>query len=117
MIPNLSKGMIDDMQQLRKRMRSEFGVELRLSQEDILDQITALAARSKDQRTHILFDHLKSQMGEQPSVKAPKNEAAESDTAPKHKIRVYRGCKIIEEVPPADYTADAKRIYRGQVVA
>ncbi len=117
MIPNLSKGMIDDMQQLRKRMRSEFGVELRLSQEDILEQITALAARSKDQRTRILFDHLQSQMGDQPEVKAPKNEAAVEASAPKQKIRVYRGCKIIEEVPPADYTAETKRIYRGQVVA
>ena len=36
MIPNLSKDMIDIMQQLRKRLRSEFGVELKLSQPDIV---------------------------------------------------------------------------------
>lgn len=118
MIPNLSKGMIDDMQQLRKRMRSEFGVELRLSQADIIEQITDLASRSKDHRTRMLFEHLQSQMGaELTPTQAPQKDATPDADAPKQKIRVYRGCKIIEEVPPSSQKADAQRIYRGQVVA
>ena len=39
MIPNLSKDMIDLMQQLRKRLRSEFNADLKLSQPDIIDVI------------------------------------------------------------------------------
>lgn len=121
MIPNLSKGMIDDMQQLRKRMRSEFGVELRLSQSDIIEQITELASRSKDHRTRMLFDHLQSQMGGDLAATVassePQKEATSGEDAPKQKIRVYRGCKIIEEVPPSSQKAEPQRIYRGQVVA
>ena len=121
MIPNLSKGMIDDMQQLRKRMRSEFGVELRLSQSDIIEKITELAGRSKDHRTRMLFEHLQSQMGSEiptsEAIAQPQKEASISDDAPKQKVRVYRGCKIIEEVPPSEQKEATQRIYRGQVVA
>lgn len=121
MIPNLSKGMIDDMQQLRKRMRAEFGVELRLSQSDILEQIADLAARSKDHRTRMLFENLQSQVGGEISSVAQKAQdlvSEQSVNTPKQKIRVYRGCKILEETPPStNQSVDKQRIYRGQVVA
>lgn len=114
MIPNLSKGMIDDMQQLRKRMRSEFGVELRLSQVDIIERITELALRSKDQRTRTLFDHLSSLMSGEALM--PQKDAKQSQSAPKHKIRVYRGQTILEEPAISTASSGQVRVYRGQAV-
>ena len=114
MIPNLSKGMIDDMQQLRKRMRSEFGVELRLSQSDILERITELAERSKDQRTRTLYDHLKGQISG--DITMHQKEADQAVDAPRHKLRVYRGQTILEEVNTGLHSPKTERVYRGQTV-
>jgi len=112
MIPNLSKDMIDIMQQLRKRLRSEFGVELKLSQSDIIQHILEYVRKSHDQRTQLLFADLEDMMGLELIHRS--EPVAEEKTTSK---RMYRG-QAIPDVP-AQVAADnrPKRIYRGQVVA
>lgn len=94
MIPNLSKDMIDLMQQLRKRMRAEFGVELRLSQTDIVEQLQALAQKSRDARTRMLFSELDVQMGGLAPLVKPEPPAQQSVPVigqPSKTVRIYRG--------------------------
>jgi len=113
MIPNLTKDMIDIMQQLRKRLRSEFGVEIKLSQPNVVQTILELVSKSHDQRTQLLFADLEDMMGVE---LMPRSTAEpEESTSPK---RMYRGQPIPDE--PTRSGGDdnrPKRIYRGQVVA
>ena len=121
MIPNLSKEMIDLLQQLRKRLRSEFGIELKLSQDDIVQKILQYVEKSKDQKTLLLFADLEDMMG----ISLPRSAdspSAVNEPEPKHvqatkTKRVYRG-HVIEDVPSRQPTKkDAPvRMYRGQVV-
>lgn len=112
MIPNLSKDMIDVMQQLRKRLRSEFGVELKLSQADIVQHILEYVSKSHDQRTQLLFADLEDMMGIELMTRS----------APKHEDklvtkRIYRGQVMPDPVSSTHSDNRPKRIYRGQVVA
>lgn len=111
MIPNLSKDMIDIMQQLRKRLRSEFGVELKLSQADIVQNILKYVQESHDQRTQLLFADLEDMMGVELMPRSS-SYAEEQKAASK---RVYRGQVVPDPVPSLQDTRP-KRIYRGQVV-
>ena len=116
MIPNLSKEMIDLLQQLRKRLRSEFGIELKLSQDDIVQKILSYVEKSKDQKTVLLFADLEDMMG----ISLPRSvvETAESHAAHVEKPkRVYRG-QVIEDSTPAKGAKKPAgvRMYRGQVV-
>ncbi len=113
MIPNLTKDMIDIMQQLRKRLRSEFGVELKLSQPDIVQNILELVNKSHDQRTLLLFADLEDMMGIQLMARSETVENSQASAK-----RMYRGQAIPDSGSPA-MAADTrpKRIYRGQVVA
>lgn len=114
MIPNLSKEMIDLLQQLRKRLRSEFGVDLKLSQDDIVPRILQLVETSKDQKTLLLFADLEDMMGVSLREKAAEpSEPVTTASAPK---RIYRGQVVADPVPQAQSQV-TKRIYRGQVVA
>jgi hypothetical protein len=118
MIPNLSKDMIDLMQQLRKRLRSEFNAELKLSQSNIIEVILQLVERSKDQRTQLLFADLEDMMGVELRNKPALPENSESASNGSH--GVYRGQPIAAPLTSTDKanTSHIKtRIYRGQVVA
>ncbi|MGK0443847.1 MAG: hypothetical protein ACJA1U_000775 [Bermanella sp.] len=111
MIPNLTKDMIDIMQQLRKRLRSEFGVEIKLSQPNVVQTILDLVKKSHDQRSQLLFADLEDMMGIE---LMPRMEEQEEVTSK----RMYRG-QPIPDSPRAGDSVDhrPKRIYRGQVVA
>ncbi|MCP5326118.1 MAG: hypothetical protein H7A09_07305 [Oceanospirillaceae bacterium] len=89
MIPNLSKEMIDIMQQLRKRMRAEFGVDLRLSQTDIVEQLQVMALKSRDTKTRHLFAELDRHMGGIAPVVEIK--PVQIPAAPQKPVRIYRG--------------------------
>jgi hypothetical protein len=104
--------MIDIMQQLRKRLRSEFGVELKLSQPDIVQSIMTHVSKSHDQRTQLLFADLEDMMG------LELLGHSEEKTEPQPTKRMYRG-QPIEDTPVSAGLMDnrPKRIYRGQVVA
>lgn len=113
MIPNLSKDMIDIMQQLRKRLRSEFGVELKLSQPDIVQIILEFVKKSHDQRTQLLFADLEDMMG----LELLSRSSSEINEKASGK-RVYRGQVMPDPVVSSSSHDDRpKRIYRGQVVA
>jgi len=120
MIPNLSKDMIDLMQQLRKRLRSEFNADLKLSQPDIIDVILKLVERSRDQRTQLLFADLEDMMGLELRPKPEAIGDTVSNTGPQSLM--YRGQSVLAHVPKSDAenslrTLVKTRIYRGQVVA
>ena len=117
--------MIDLMQQLRKRVRSEFGVDVKLSQPDVIQQLLALVDKSHDQKTLLLFADLEDMMGV--TLEHSHSEASsEVDDDPETSTiirRVYRG-QVIEERaarkgPSTGHVASqvTKRIYRGQEVA
>lgn len=112
MIPNLTKDMIDIMQQLRKRLRSEFGVEIKLSQPNVVQTILDLVKKSHDQRSQLLFADLEDMMGIE--LMGRPSEQEEGVTTK----RMYRG-QPIPDSPRAGDSVDhrPKRIYRGQVVA
>ena len=125
MIPNLSKDMIDLMQQLRKRLRSEFGVDVKLSQPDVIQQLLVLVDKSHDQRTLLLFADLEHMMGV--TLEHAHEEASNAEPlSEEHQTiirRVYRGQVIEERVARKEPQLSAntsqikKRIYRGQEVA
>lgn len=118
MIPNLSKEMIGIMQQLRKRLRSEFDVDLKLSQTDIIQQLFQWSEKSHDQRSKLLFADLEDMLGIEISNR-PINDDAKTDeqTAVSEfaSKRIYRG-HVIEDAPVVAMQK-TQRIYRGQVVA
>lgn len=120
MIPNLSKEMIDLLQQLRKRLRSEFNVDLKLSQSDIIDALLVLVEKSRDQRTQLLFADLEDMMGlELRQVKNPQEPIVTSAS-----VKMYRGQTVNEPIKlntsgknPQQVITAKTRIYRGQIVA
>lgn len=111
MIPNLSKEMIDVMQQLRKRLRSEFNADIKLSQPDVIHEILKLVNKSKDQKTQLLFADLEDLMGIE--LRMPDQEV-EAPTI-KTSTRVYRG-QVIEDIQPAVQASTTARVYRGHAV-
>jgi hypothetical protein len=115
MIPNLSKDMIGLMQQLRKRLRSEFNTDLKLSQPDIIDVILTLVERSRDQRTQLLFADLEDMMGIELRSKPAIKEGSDTKTL------MYRGQSLVVSKRPLDTekprTHSSTKIYRGHVVA
>jgi hypothetical protein len=120
MIPNLSKDMIDLMQQLRKRLRSEFNADLKLSQPDIIDVILTLVERSRDQRTQLLFadreDMIGMELRSKPVIKENSVTASDSQTL------MYRGQSVVVSKRPLDTekassSHSSTKVYRGQIVA
>jgi hypothetical protein len=120
MIPNLSKEMIDLLQQLRKRLRSEFNAELKLSQADIIDALLLLVEKSRDQKTQLLFADLEDMMG----LELRKINKPEESLVISASTKMYRGHKINDPIKldssgkklPRVITTST-RIYRGQIVA
>lgn len=119
MIPNLSKEMIDVMQQLRKRLRSEFDVDIRLSQPNVVQQILEWVDKSHDQKTRLLFADLEDMMGvELEHHRDPEEEASRKASHDAVVKRIYRGQVIEEPVRTSSQSVNhSTRIYRGQVVA
>jgi len=111
MIPNLSKEMIDVMQQLRKRLRSEFNSDIKLSQPDVVHEILKLVNKSKDQKTQLLFADLEDLMGIE--LRTPVQE--KENTTMKTTTRVYRG-QVIEDIQPVVQSSSTARVYRGHAV-
>lgn len=118
MIPNLSKEMIGIMQQLRKRLRSEFDVDLKLSQPDIIQQLFQWSEKSHDQRSKLLFADLEDMLGIDISNRVNAEDVGNEEKTAAHDFiskRIYRG-QVIEDAPVVAMQK-TQRIYRGQVVA
>lgn len=104
----LNKAVLDCMQALRRRLRDELAVDIRLSQTDAIPAMLAACLRSSDPETRSLGQRLA--------------EFSDSKEAPATKQR-YPGRALAEvTAPPAlaqAHAAEPKgtvRIYRGQRV-
>mgnify|MGYP000694322538 FL=1 len=120
MIPNLSKDMIDIMQILRKALNSEFKLELKLSQSDIIEKIQQWANKSQNKQNQNLCADLEKLLG----IQAFKVQVSADEVPPatiKKTTRIYRGQVVeqLEEANPvvAQQQTKSKRMYRGQVVS
>ncbi len=120
MIPNLSKDMIDIMQILRKALNSEFKLELKLSQSDIIEKIQLWANKSQNKKNQNLCTDLEKMLGIHAFKVAESGNEVPSATI-KRTTRIYRG-QVVEQLEEANpvvvqQQTKSKRMYRGQVVS
>lgn len=102
----INKALVDCMQTLRRRLRSELGVEIRLSQPDAVAAMLAACLRSQDDTTRQLGQKLAELGGLQPGSK-PAASAAPQPTPPQ---------QTTVTIPPSASApaGGSVRIYRGQ---
>lgn len=86
----LNKELLDCMQALRRRLRQELGVDVRLSQTDAISALLEGGLKSDDVQTRGLAQRLAQLSDSAPPV-APTPVTAE---APGASLRVYRGQRI-----------------------
>jgi hypothetical protein len=106
----LNKAVLDCMQSLRRRLREELSVDIRLSQPDAVEAMLLACLRSSDQDTRRLGIRL-----------AELSDSAAAAPAPAHSARQYRGHELPEQQSvPQDNDAEQRghsvRMYRGQRV-
>jgi hypothetical protein len=106
----LNKAVLDCMQALRRRLREELSVDIRLSQADAVEAMLMACLRSNDQDTR----NLGIRLAELSDFHAPKQPQIQPP-------RQYRGHELPE--PPAAPLATSEenrghsvRMYRGQRV-
>lgn len=106
----LNKAVLDCMQSLRRRLREELSVDIRLSQPDAVEAMLLACLRSSDQDTRNLGIRLAELSDFQQTVAQP---------AAAHPARQYRGQELPEPATahhPAEEAArgHSVRMYRGQ---
>ncbi|GAD62711.1 hypothetical protein [Aquipseudomonas alcaligenes] len=110
----LNKAVLDCMQSLRRRLREELSVDIRLSQPDAVEAMLLACLRSSDQDTRNLGIRLAELSDFQQAAAQP--AAAQAS-------RQYRGHELPEHTAPAPAPAQddaarghSVRMYRGQRV-
>lgn len=108
----LNKAVLDCMQSLRRRLRDEMSMDVRLSQPDAVEIMLLACLRSNDQETRQLGVRL----AELSDFHAP-----EPKPEPSHPIRQYRGHELPEQdstplVVEEEHRSHSVRMYRGQRV-
>lgn len=106
----INKALVDCMQTLRRRLRSEMGVDIRLSQPDAIAAMLAACLRTHDETTRQLGQRLAELGGLQPGKAQP--------------AKVIQPEPVTESAPLASVTippavqaqSGSVRIYRGQRV-
>ncbi|WJN60787.1 hypothetical protein [Pseudomonas sp. SO81] len=106
----LNKAVLDCMQSLRRRLREELSVDIRLSQPDAVEAMLLACLRSSDQDTRRLGIRL-----------AELSDSAAAAPVPAHPARQYRGHELpAQPSAPQDIEAEQRghsvRMYRGQRV-
>lgn len=92
----LNKEVLDCMKALRRRLREEQAVDIRLSQPDAITAMLAGSLRSSDEQTRHLGLRL-AELSEQPQPTTPSRPqpSVERPTAePAGSVRIYRGQRI-----------------------
>ncbi len=109
----INKALVDCMQTLRRRLRSEMGVDIRLSQPDAIAAMLAACLRTHDDTTRQLGQRLAElgglQLGKTPSAQPAKVASQEPamESTPLASVTI----------PPAvQAQSGSVRIYRGQRV-
>lgn len=107
----LNKAVLDCMQALRRRLREELSVDIRLSQPDAVEAMLLACLRSGDRDTRELGIRL---------AELSDFHSAASKPAPAHQPRQYRGHELPETAaaPALDEAprGHSVRMYRGQRV-
>lgn len=86
-----NKILLDCMQTLRRRLRDEQQLEIRLSQPDAIAAMLDACLASKDELTRELGRQLAMHSGMEPTPAAPP-EPAENHQRP---VRIYRGQRVL----------------------
>ncbi len=110
----LNKALLDCMQTLRRRLRDELCVDIRLSQPDAVEAMLLACLRSSDQETRNLAIRL-AELSDFQSTPAPATIAQAT-------ARQYRGHALLQDesaplAHPAPATEEERgsvRMYRGQ---
>lgn len=110
----INRDYIRLLQVMRRFIREEFACDIRISQDDVIEQLLHYSDRS---RNHVLQE-----MGKELQEFVQQMPVAETDDAPK--VRYYRGAAIVvaeeenelKTVTPVVQAEQPKRIYRGQVI-
>jgi hypothetical protein len=100
----LNKALLDCMQALRRRLRAELAVDIRLSQHDAINAMLSACLTSSDEETRLLGQRL-AQLSDSPfrlavDASAPVVPAATllanptNQTAASGSVRIYRGQRV-----------------------
>ncbi|VXC50040.1 conserved hypothetical protein [Pseudomonas sp. 8Z] len=91
----LNKEVLDCMKELRRRLRDEQAIDIRLSQPDAITLMLDGSLRSSDEQTRHLGQRL-AQFSDLPQRSAPKPPAASERSAdtPAGSVRIYRGQRV-----------------------
>lgn len=100
----LNKAVLDCMQTLRRRLRAELGVDIRLSQADAIEAMLLACLSSHDADTRRLGQRLAQSVG----IKAASPQVAAA-ARPARQIAV-------SPPPPSGAPRESLRMYRGQRV-
>ena len=100
---------------MRRLVKEEFAVTVRLGDEDAPEELLAFASRSRHHLLRQMATELEEQLGGQPG----EAKLVEPPTSSEN-VTYYRGAPIVREEavatePQAKVTA-TKRVYRGQIV-
>lgn len=111
----LNKAVLDCMQALRRRLRDELCVDIRLSQPDAVEAMLMACLRSSDQETR----NLGIRLAEMSDFQSPVAHAEESHAAQRQQYRghVQPSADIMPIAPPAavaEAPRGSVRMYRGQ---
>ncbi len=109
----INKALVDCMQTLRRRLRSEMGVDIRLSQPDAIAAMLAACLRTHDDTTRQLGQRLAELGGLQPG-KAPSAQPAK--VASQEPAMESTPLASVTIPPAVQAQSGSVRIYRGQRV-
>lgn len=120
---SINRDYIRLLQVMRRFVKEEFACDIRMSQEDALDQLLHFADRSRNHVLQEMGKELREFVQQLPEV-----TTEEEHDGSGRKVRYYRGAAIaVEEdddgLPEASAPVEkkpqpgnAKRVYRGQII-
>ncbi len=111
----INKALVDCMQTLRRRLRSEMGVDIRLSQPDAIAAMLAACLRTHDDTTRQLGQRLAELGGLQPG-KAQATQAQPAKVVNHEPVAESAPLASVTIPPAVQAQSGSVRIYRGQRV-
>lgn len=95
----LNKAVLDCMQSLRRRLREEMSIDIRLSQPDAINAMLSACLNSNNEETRQLGQKL-AQFSDNPTAFTPPSKPLQNaivppqPTAPTGSLRMYRGQRV-----------------------